>query len=102
MSITVSLDTSGLDHLIRGLGSETDKVIEQTAENIVRKAKERAPVRTCRLRASIHQEKGAITVGAPYAAIVEARKPFLAPVLAESEGDLEKALEAAVRRLGGR
>lgn len=98
---SVSLDTSGLDNLIRNLGRDMERAAEESRQQIARSAREKAPVKSGRLRESIAVVGDEVQVQAPYAEKAEARQPFLEPAIRDETPAFERALEAVVRRLTG-
>lgn len=100
MASSVTYDSSGLDNLIRRLGRETERVAGESRQRVAEAARNRAPVKSGRLRRSIAVVGDEVQVGAAYGAEVEGRTPFLEPSVIEDERTFEQALDATVRRLG--
>ena len=96
------------DDMERGLEAGADRIagrskdaIRVEAEAIQGEAMARAPVRTGALRSSaavVEVPGGAAVIfGAPYAAAVEARRPFLRPSLQSARAGLLARLAAIMR-----
>lgn len=96
----------GADTLARSLRNAADDLGDLTAPlrdiggQVARTARAAAPVRTGYLRSTITAQAGptgvTITAGAPYAAYVHARNPFLADALDRESGDAVDTLTNAV------
>jgi hypothetical protein len=83
---------------------EVQEAVVRSAMAIAETAKQNAPVRTGRLRDSINATGGTVEASAPYAGVVEARTPFLAPAtdsmtpqFIESVGE---AVDRAAKKVG--
>lgn len=109
----VTMDTRGLDRLLRDLPKEADAVVRKAAFDIEARAKRKAPVDTGALRNSIAvvdetrgDAEAEVNVGAEYGAYVElgtvdrAAKPYLAPAVEAVRPGFEKAMESLMKRLG--
>jgi hypothetical protein len=92
------LDWDGAVARLEGL---TATAIRVEAEAIQAEAAGRAPVRTGTLRDSAFTlttpEGSRVGFAAPYAAAVEARRPFLGPAVASARGGLLARLAAIIR-----
>lgn len=111
MSITVTLDTKGLDRLIREAPGELDKEIRRAGFRVEGRAKVKAPIDTGFLRASIQTTTpetfaADVSVGAEYGVFVEfgtvnqSAQPFLTPAVEEERPVLDKRLAALIKKLG--
>ena len=54
--IDVQVDTTGLDKIIKGMPAVRDEILEACAEETVRDARERVPVRTGFLKSNIRKK----------------------------------------------
>jgi len=94
-----------IPEIIKQLEAEAKKAVDTTGEELAQRAKQRAPVRTGRLRDSIHYKgDGVVAATAPYAAYVEygthdaAAHPFMTPATEEERVKFPKRVSDAVRR----
>lgn len=90
-AITTKIIFNRIPTLVGEIKAQGEAHIQKTADNIVKGAQDRAPVRTGALRDSIHKEGSGndtrVTVGVPYGVYVEygtsrmGARPFLWPAL---------------------
>jgi len=88
MSLRVIIDsgqfvdkTKGSSDILRRIIAETDA---ETSQVLASNTRMRAPVKTGFLRSSVEALSEGVRVGAGYAGIVESRRPFLTPAVAET------------------
>jgi HK97 gp10 family phage protein len=74
-SVHVTVDTSRLNRILRNLGGNVEQAVSEVADDIVNMAKDKAPVLTGALRASIHKRTNKTNPYSQVASEVKSRRP---------------------------